>query len=194
MGDRRSIHPGHLVPPPAGPIIATKACPGLRSGIDSRPPFRHSSEGWNPEGRGEGNVARSKTSRGEGLVDAPPQGSRWVYQNPRCQFAVPSHNSRPPEFVIPAKAGIHALKSRERSPTAIPPTGRPPSIPTQHRSPIGKNITHMFLCIHFRRNWKKYKTHVLMNSLSTACRPTKREKRKTKIPDEPTPAGPLPQD
>ena len=27
-----------------------------------------------------------------------------------------------PQFVIPAKAGIHALTSRERSPTAIPPT------------------------------------------------------------------------
>ena len=36
--------------------------------IDSRHSFRHSSEGWNPEGWGWGNVARSKTSRGEGLV------------------------------------------------------------------------------------------------------------------------------
>ena len=26
----------------------------------------------------------------------------------------------PPEFVIPAKAGIHALTSRQRTPTAIP--------------------------------------------------------------------------
>ena len=34
----------------------------------------------------------------------------------------------PPEFVIPAKAGIHALTSRERTPTAIPP-------PTSTRRP-----------------------------------------------------------
>ena len=31
-------------------------------------PDRHSGEGRNPEGWGEGNVVRSKTSRGEGLV------------------------------------------------------------------------------------------------------------------------------
>ena len=50
-----------------------KACPGLRSGIDCsgilsfairgipssiRPPIRHSGEGRNPEGWGDGNVAR----------------------------------------------------------------------------------------------------------------------------------------
>ena len=70
-----------------------KACPGLRSGIDRsgslsfairgipspiRPPIRHSGEGRNPEGWGEGNVARSKTSRG-GLspANSGPAVNRW---------------------------------------------------------------------------------------------------------------------
>ena len=35
-----------------------KACPGLRSGIDSRHSFRHSSESWNPEGVGRGETTR----------------------------------------------------------------------------------------------------------------------------------------
>ena len=46
-----------LVIPAPQLVIATKACPGLRSGIDSRHSFRHSSEGWNPEGWGEGIAA-----------------------------------------------------------------------------------------------------------------------------------------
>ena len=33
-----------------------------------RSPIRHSGEDRNPEGRGLGNVVRSKTTRGEGLV------------------------------------------------------------------------------------------------------------------------------
>ena len=75
-----------------------KACPGLRSGIDRsgslsfairgipssiRPPIRHSGEGRNPEGWGEGMVARSKTSRGEGLV---PRQQRTGGQ-PVAQFS-----------------------------------------------------------------------------------------------------------
>ena len=39
---------------PACAIAAMKACPGLRSGIDSHPSIRHSSESWNPEGVGRG--------------------------------------------------------------------------------------------------------------------------------------------
>ena len=35
-----------------------KACPGLRSGIDSRHESRHSSESWNPEGVGSGKTTR----------------------------------------------------------------------------------------------------------------------------------------
>ncbi len=38
--------------------IGTTACPGLRSGIDSRHSFRHSSESWNPEGVGMGKTTR----------------------------------------------------------------------------------------------------------------------------------------
>ena len=45
---------------------------------------------------------RSKTSRGEGLV--PRWGRGGVWQNPPCQFALPIHNSGPPEFVITMKA------------------------------------------------------------------------------------------
>ena len=93
-------------PPPPALVIAMKACPGLRSGIDCsgslsfaiccipspiRPPIRHSGEGRNPEGWGEGNVARSKTSRGEGLV--PRWGWGGALQNPPCRLAVPNHNS-----------------------------------------------------------------------------------------------------
>ena len=114
---------------------------------------------------------RSKTSRGEGLV--PRWGGGGAWQNPPCQFAVPSHNPRfsylgvqapagmsdwyesmsrtpirdevtwprdcpsatapalvvpAPQFVIPAKAGIHALTFRERTSTAKPP-------PTSTRRP-----------------------------------------------------------
>ena len=58
--------------------------------------------------------------------------------NPPCQFAVLSHNSGPSEFVIPAKAGIHALTSRKRTPTAIPPptsTRRPHFVSRQQHAP-----------------------------------------------------------
>ena len=63
------------------------------------------------------NGAMRKCSAGA----CPPLGSGWG-------VAVPRHNSGPSKFVIPAKAGIHALKSRERAPTAIPP-------PTSTRRP-----------------------------------------------------------
>ena len=78
--------------------IAKKACPGPRSGIDSRPSFRH----WY-----ENDVTRPRVCLN---ATAPA-------------LVVPA-----PQFVIPAKAGIHALTSRERTSTAIPP-------PTSTRRP-----------------------------------------------------------
>ena len=89
-----------------------KACPGLRSGIDRsgslsfairgipssiRPPNRHSGEGRNPEGWGEGNVVR-------GLVPRRGRGGAW--QNPLCQFAVTNHNSGFSSPGVPAPAGM----------------------------------------------------------------------------------------
>ena len=135
-----------------------RKCPYAASIVPRNPinlPDRHSGEGRNP-GVGTGNVVR-------GLVPRWGGGAAW--QNPRCQFAEPSHNSsfsylgvpattgmgdwyendvtRPrvclnatapalvvpaPQFVIPAKAGIHALTFRERTSTAMPP-------PTSTRRP-----------------------------------------------------------
>ena len=100
--------------------IAMKACPGPRSGMmlrglgcariprlllsSFRPPIRHSGEGRNPEGRGGGNVVRSKTTRGEGLV--PRWGGGGAWQNPPSQFAVPSHNSSFSYLGVPAPTGM----------------------------------------------------------------------------------------
>ena len=75
---------------------------GISSSI--RPPIRRSGEGRNAEGWGEGNVVRSKTSRGEGLVPRWGRGGAW--QNPRCQLAVPSHNSNFSYLGVPAAAGM----------------------------------------------------------------------------------------
>ena len=47
---------------------------------------------------------RSKTSRGVGLV--PRWGGGGAWQNPRCQFAVPSHNSSFSYLGVPAPAGM----------------------------------------------------------------------------------------
>ena len=47
---------------------------------------------------------RSKTSRGEGLVPRWGRGGAW--QNPRCQLAVPSHNSNSSYLGVPAPAGM----------------------------------------------------------------------------------------
>ena len=129
--------------------IAMKACPGPRSGIDcsislslvirgTPSSFRPLDSSLVPKcalqstsmpalhGRNLPNcrpIAESglrKCSAGA----CPPQGSGWGV----AESAVPRHNSGPSEFVIPAKAGIHALTSRERAPTAIPP-------PTSTRRP-----------------------------------------------------------
>ena len=51
-----------------------------------------------------GNVVRSKTSRGEGLV--PRWGGGGAWQNPRCQFAEPSHNSSFSYLGVLAPAGM----------------------------------------------------------------------------------------
>ena len=50
------------------------------------------------------NVARSKTSRGEGLVPRWGRGAAW--QNPPSQFAVPTHNSGFSYLGVPATAGM----------------------------------------------------------------------------------------
>ena len=60
--------------------------------------------GWNPEGWGEGNVVRSKTSRGEGLVPRWARDGAW--RNPPCQFAAPNHNSGFSYLGVPAPAGM----------------------------------------------------------------------------------------
>ena len=60
-------------------------------------PDRHSGEGRNPEGWGEGNVVR-------GLV--PRWGGGGAWQNPRCQFAVPSHNSSSSYLGVPTPTGM----------------------------------------------------------------------------------------
>ena len=50
------------------------------------------------------NVARSKTSRGEGLV--PRWGRSGAWQNPPCQLAIPNHNSGFSHLGAPATAGM----------------------------------------------------------------------------------------
>ena len=52
------------------------------------------------------NVARSQTSRGEGLVPRWGRGGAW--QNPPRQFAVPNHNSGFSYLGVPAPAGMVA--------------------------------------------------------------------------------------
>ena len=51
-----------------------------------------------------GNVARSKTTRGEGLVPRWGVGGAW--QNPPCQLAVPSHTSGSSYLGVTAPAGM----------------------------------------------------------------------------------------
>ena len=67
------------------------------------------------------NVARSKTSRGEGLVPRWGRGGAW--QNPPCQFAVPSHNSGSSYLGVPAPAGMSDwYESMSRTPIRDAPT------------------------------------------------------------------------
>ena len=98
---RRFAVPNHN----SGPskfVIAMKACPGLRSGIDRsgslsfairgipssiRPPIRHSGEGRNPEGAGRGKATR-----------------RWKKLTRRPIFILLCGPRK--AMVIPAKAGI----------------------------------------------------------------------------------------
>ena len=51
-----------------------------------------------------GNVVRSKTSRGEGLVPRWGGGGDW--QNPPCQFAAYNRNSGFSYLGVPAEAGM----------------------------------------------------------------------------------------
>ena len=85
------------------PLSSAPLNPNIPGSRHSRAPL-DSGEGRNPEGRGWGNVVRSKTSRGEGLVPRWGRGGAW--QNPPCQFAVSSHNSNPSYLGVPAPAGI----------------------------------------------------------------------------------------
>ena len=113
-----NFHTSVCRPQPAS-AIAMKACPGLRSGIDSsgshsfairgipssiRPPIRHSGEGRNPEGAGRG-----KTTR------------RWKKLTRRPDIFILSSGLRK-AMVIPAKAGIQGRRKRS-SPS---PYGRGP--------------------------------------------------------------------
>ena len=116
-GRKRTVPIPQLVAPPTqivnpAPqfVIAMKACPGLRSGIDCssslslvirgipssiRPPNRHSGEGRNP-----GGVGRGKTTR------------RWKKTDPS------------PHFHPPMRASQGHGDSRGRRPAPNPDTGR----------------------------------------------------------------------
>ena len=90
----------------------------------SGPSIRHSGEGRNPEGWGEGIVARSKTSRGEGLVPRWRRGG--AQQNPPCQFAAPNHYSRFSYLGVPAPAGMSdCYESMSRTPIRDRPLQQP---------------------------------------------------------------------
>ena len=65
---------------------------------------------------------RLKTSRGEGLV--PRWGGVGAWQNPRCQFAVPSHKFGFSYLGVPAPAGMsdcYENMSRIRVRVRLPP-------------------------------------------------------------------------
>ena len=96
------------VPAPAGmcPVIQ----PRCRLSTDE---FCRIVDRW-PRADGE-NVARSKTTRGEGLV--PRWGRGGAQQNPPCRFAVPSPNSVFSYLGVPAAAGMSdCYESMSRTP------------------------------------------------------------------------------
>ena len=67
---------------------------------------------------------RSKTRRGEGLV--PRWGRGGVWQNPRCQFAAPSHNSGSSCLGVPAPAGTsHCNENMSRTTIRDVPSNQP---------------------------------------------------------------------
>ena len=83
----------------------------------SGPSIRHSGEGRNPEGWGEGIVAR-------GLVPRWGRGGAW--QNPPCRFAVPNHNSRFSYLGVPAPTGMSDwYESTSRTPIRDRPLQQP---------------------------------------------------------------------
>ena len=101
------VPPTQIVNPAPQFVIAMKACPGLRSGMPLRR-FDCASESHQssvssfrrrPESRG---VGRGECSAGA----CPPLGRRGAWQNPPCQFAVPSHNSSFSYLGVPATAGM----------------------------------------------------------------------------------------
>ena len=55
-------------------------------------------------GAGMGNVARSQTPRGEGLV--PRWGRAWAWQNPPCEFAPKDLNSVFSYLCVPVRDGM----------------------------------------------------------------------------------------
>ena len=109
LGTKTMFQPTYFFACSFWSLTSSFAAPGVPALHDSpnrrsRPPIRHSGEGRNPAGRGWGNVVRSKTTRGEGLV--PRWGGGGAWQNPWCQFAVPSHNSSFSYLGVPAAAGM----------------------------------------------------------------------------------------
>ena len=77
---------------------------------DSRHPFvntpPHSSFRRRPESRGAGRGECSAVEDFARRGACPPLGRRGAWQNPRCQFAVPSHNSSFSYLGVPAPAGM----------------------------------------------------------------------------------------
>ena len=63
-------------------------------------------------GVGMGNVARSKTTRGEGLV--PRWGVAAAKENLQCRFPVPNHYSSFSYLGVPAPAGTSTIGAKAR--------------------------------------------------------------------------------
>ena len=100
------------------------ACPPLGSGwVWQKPPCEFAVQNRNssfsylgvpaPAGMSDFYESMSRTTIRDALE--PVSSAPLNPNTPR------SRHSGAPQFVIPAKAGIHALTSRERTPTAIPP-------------------------------------------------------------------------
>ena len=99
------------------PLSIAPLNPSIPRSRHSGPSIRHSREGGNPEGWGEGIVAR-------GLVPRWGRGGAW--QNPPCRFAVPNHNSRFSHLGVPAPAGMgDCYESMSRTPIRDTPSNQP---------------------------------------------------------------------
>ena len=87
-----------------------------------------------------GNVVRSKTSRGEGLVPRWGRGGAW--QNPARQFAAPNHSSGFSYLGVPAPAGMSDwYESMSWTPIrdALKWLSRAPANPSLRHSGEGRN-------------------------------------------------------